>query len=167
MNTPIYWTENEFPGRIAIVARPRGGDWLEDEIAAFKQAGIDVIISLLEKAEEIDLDLEREKEIAAERGLQFFSFPIVDRGVPNSKTETLEFLLRLKNLLESGKNIGIHCRQSVGRSALIAAGLFAFFGIEPEKAFRQLSIARGLTVPETAEQKKWLENFASELALSV
>ena len=143
MKAQIYWTENKFPGRIAIVARPRGGDWLEDEIAGFKQAGIDVIVSLLEKAEEIDLNLEREKEIASANGLQFFSFPIVDRSFPNSKAETVEFLLRLKNLLKSGKNIGIHCRQSVGRAALIAAGLFALFGIEPEKALRQLSVARG------------------------
>ena len=167
MKTPIYWTQNKFPGRIAIVPRPRGGDWLEDEILSFKQSGIDVIVSLIEKQEEIDLGLEPEKEVAEANGLLFFSFPIVDRNVPTSKEKTLEFLLKLERLLKIGKNIGIHCRQSVGRSALIAAGLFSLFGISPENAFQQLSIARGLPMPETEEQKEWIEEFAAELVLSV
>lgn len=165
MRAEVYWTEGRYPGRIAIVPRPRGGDWIEDEVSAWSQAGLDVIVSLLTEDETTSLDLAREAEFCEANGLLFFSFPVVDRSVPASPRAMSELLDKLKSLLADGKNIGIHCRQGIGRSALLAAALMVLFGVEPDTAFQQLSAARGLQVPETDEQQMWIKHFAKELEM--
>ncbi|MCY7347664.1 MAG: hypothetical protein LH614_15780 [Pyrinomonadaceae bacterium] len=165
MQAKVYWTKEKYPGRIAIVPRPRGGEWLEDEAAAWGDANLDVIVSLLEADENEAFELAREAEFCEANNISFFSFPIADRRVPVSKNELLKLLNKLKMLLGKGKNIGIHCRQSIGRSALMAAALMVLFGISPDNAFQQLSEIRGLEVPETDGQRNWIEKFAEELAM--
>jgi len=164
MRATVYWIEGKWPGKLAIVPRPRGGDWLEDEARDWKEAGLDVIVSLLEEAEAADLDLSAEGELSQAVGLGFLSFPIVDRSVPASRPATLALLQDLSRLLASGKNIGIHCRQGIGRSALIAASLLVLAGVSPEAAFQRVSTARGCTVPETAEQREWVMALGKDQA---
>lgn len=162
MKTEVYWTNENFPGRIALVPRPRGADWLEDEAIAWNNAGLNTIVSMLERDEVESFGLEREGEFCRLNGIEFFSIPVADRGVPILNESFYRLLDKLKNLLLQGKSIGIHCRQSIGRAPLLAAFLMISFGIEPNEAFRQLSIARGLQVPETDEQKSLAEKFYEE-----
>src|SRR5436309_9794359 len=35
----LYWINDPWPGKLALAARPRGGDWLPDEVADWKRAG--------------------------------------------------------------------------------------------------------------------------------
>ena len=79
--------------------RPRGGEWLEDEAAAWREANLDVIVSLLEADENEAFKLAREAEFCETNGIKFFSFPIADRRVPVSKNELLKLLNKLKTLL--------------------------------------------------------------------
>lgn len=58
MRGDIYWTKRKFPGGIALVARPRGGDWLEIETQAWADAGLGVVVSMLEDSE-VELYLKR------------------------------------------------------------------------------------------------------------
>jgi hypothetical protein len=60
MFTELFRVEGPWPGQLAISARPRGGDWLDEEIISWRRAGIDVIVSLLEPAEAADLNLGNE-----------------------------------------------------------------------------------------------------------
>jgi protein-tyrosine phosphatase len=159
MRTEIYWIDGPWPGRLAILPRPRGGDWLEDEIRSWQQAGLDVVVSLLTRDEVVDLDLDREAELCQASGIQFISFPVADRSVPSSQKATLELVRSLDKILIDGKSLGIHCRQGIGRSAIIAACLLIFSGIDPEAAFQHISVARGCAVPETAEQREWVRTF--------
>lgn len=145
--------------------RPRGGDWLEDEVAAWARAGLDVIVSLLEEREAAELGLSREGELCRAAGLSFIQFPIVDRGVPASSNETFDLVNRLATSLSQGKNIGVHCRQSVGRSSLIAATVLIALGKEPQDAFEQIAAARGCPVPETPRQLDWVLAFAPQAVL--
>ncbi len=46
--------------RFAISSRPRGGDWREVELLAWKALGIDTVVSLLEPHEQSELGLEEE-----------------------------------------------------------------------------------------------------------
>lgn len=75
-------------GCLAISTRPRGGDWLEDEIRGWRSARVDSVVSLLEKDEEKQLELDDEGRLAKANGIQFISFPVVDRGVPTSIPST-------------------------------------------------------------------------------
>ena len=42
-----YWIDTRADGRIAILPRPRGGDWLDDEVRDWSRAGLNIVVSLL------------------------------------------------------------------------------------------------------------------------
>ena len=147
-----------------LAARPRGGDWLDEEMTAWRAAGIDVVVSLLTTEEEEDLDLGREAGAVKGRGMKFVSFPIPDRQVPSSQSEMTAAVERIDEELAAGKNVVVHCRQGVGRTGLVGACLLVGKGFSPEKAVQSLSVARGNPVPETEEQRRWIDHYAAILA---
>jgi len=75
--TELRWIDGPWPGKMAIAARPRGGEWLEDEIRSWKRSGIGMIFSLLTEEEKRDLNIESEAATAKAQGLKFCSFPIL------------------------------------------------------------------------------------------
>ncbi|PYX07406.1 MAG: tyrosine protein phosphatase [Acidobacteria bacterium] len=166
ITTGLYWIDSPWPGRLAIAARPRGGDWLEDDISAWRHAGVDVVLSLLTRDEAEELDLTREPDLCRAKGIRFLTFPIPDRHVPGSKTEADNWLARVAELLQAGQNVVIHCRQGIGRSGMIAAALLVSNGTSPGEAFQRISDARGVAVPETTEQKEWVRHFLKPVAAS-
>jgi protein-tyrosine phosphatase len=163
MSTTLYWAKGPWPGKLALSARPRGDDWLEDEIASWRREGIDTVFSLLTSEEENDLGLSDEAREVKAQGMQFVSFPIMDRGVPNSDTKVAKALERLDADLSAGRNVVVHCRQGVGRTGLIAAGLLVMKGLPPEAAVKSLSAVRGASIPETAAQRRWIDHYATVL----
>jgi len=167
MTPDIFWIPGPWPGRLAVSARPRGGDWLDDELREWRSAGIDVVVSLLTAEEEQDLSLGDEGRLANQHGIRFISFPIVDRGVPSSIQTVVGLIGDLRHSLETGRNVAIHCRQGLGRSPLIAAATLVSAGVDPQSAFKTVGAARGVTVPETPEQQNWLEKvLMNHLALA-
>lgn len=165
MTTPtLYWIDGPWAGRLAIAARPRGGDWLDDEVRAWRDAGVNVVASLLAPEEADALNLKDEARVSKENDIVYRSFPIPDRGVPESRTTALNLIKSLEEELAQGKTVVVHCRQGLGRSALIAAGLLILGGLEPEEAITRVTIARGCPVPETPEQSNWVSQLAHEAA---
>jgi hypothetical protein len=75
MSTKLYWVNGPWPGNLALAARPRGGDGLEDEMLDWRSAGVDIVLSLLTPDEEEDLDLTLESRAAIDAGLKFLSIP--------------------------------------------------------------------------------------------
>jgi protein-tyrosine phosphatase len=124
------------------------------------------MVSLLEHDEASQLDLLDEPNAAEANGIRFISFPIPDRGVPASVPAARSFIADIARALDQGKNIAVHCRQGIGRSGMIAAGVLVASGINPERAVQVVSTARGLAVPETAEQRSWLEQLASKSVIA-
>jgi protein-tyrosine phosphatase len=166
MQVTIYSINGPWKGRLAIIPRPRGGDWLEDEVRAWREAGLDVVVSLLTTDEIADLDLNQEANYCEGHDLQFLQFPIPDLGVPSSREAGLDLLGKLYKALAAGKSVALHCRQGIGRSGLIAASLLVLSGLDPRMAFQRVSTARGFPVPETSEQRDWVIEFARKLATS-
>ena len=160
MLTELHWLRGRWPGKLALAARPRGGDWLEDDISVWKRAGISGVVSLLTSDEEQDLGLTKEASAIRKQGLEFTAFPIPDQQVPNSEGKLGQVLDKMNAALESGKNILIHCRQGVGRTGLVAACLLIKTGMSPGAAVETVSAARGVSVPETTEQRDWIERYA-------
>lgn len=159
----VYWIKGPWSGRLAILARPRGGDWLEDDIQSWARSGIQVVVSLLTAEEATELGLADELDRSQSQGIEFVSFPIPDRGVPASRGDTLQLIKSLEELLLCGKTVGLHCRQGIGRSGLLAACLLVSSGVPVELAFSQLTEARGLPIPETDEQRTWVDTFTRQL----
>jgi protein-tyrosine phosphatase len=100
-----YQIKGPWPGLLAIVPRPRGGEWLDDEVRALKDAGFDLVVSLLTTDETKELGLTNEAELSQAQGLQFCNFPIPDYEVPDSR----KFIGELDGALGAGKKIAIHC----------------------------------------------------------
>jgi protein-tyrosine phosphatase len=156
----LYWIPGPWPGRLAIANRPRGGDWLLDETRGLSNAGVNVLVSLLEPEEEQDLELQQENNAAKAAGIDFISYPIPDRSVPASVHQAAGVLAGLSLALDHGKTVAVHCRQGIGRSAVIAASLLVAAGHDPTRALELVSAARGIRVPETREQQRWVEQVA-------
>lgn len=164
MQANLFWIPGPWRGRLAIAARPRGGDWLDDEVAAWRRADIDVVLSLLEDSEAAQFGLEQEGRAAEKQGILFASFPIPDRGIPVSTEAAMPAIGQAVTQLNAGKTIALHCRQSIGRAGLIAAALLIESGIKADEAMEIVSVARGVPVPETGEQRKWLEQLSCRVA---
>ena len=163
MQAKVFWVAGPRSGKIGILLRPRGADWLEDEIAAWREAGIDMVVSLLEPEEETQLVLEGEAAAAAARGIDFRPFPIPDRGVPASRELVAELANEVIEALDMGRNVAVHCRQGIGRSGMIVGGVLVAAGEDLETALEAIGESRGVEVPETEEQRRWLGDFASWL----
>jgi protein-tyrosine phosphatase len=162
MQPEIYWIQ-EFKSQLAIMPKPRAGDWLEDEINGLRQEGLDILVSLLTIDEIYELNLKQESEICQIYGIEFISFPILDRKVPISMTKTLQLSHTLLRQIQHGKKVAVHCRAGIGRSALIVASVLVCAGIEPIKAYEMITKSRGLSVPDTEAQKQWLNIFVQKL----
>lgn len=160
MRAEIYSLNNLKSGRLSIMAHPRGGDWLEDEIKALRAAEVDILVSLLTSDEITQLNLAEEVVLCRTNGIEFLTLPIPDRGVPPLQPSTFELLSRLKVFLEEGKHVAVHCRIGIGRSSLVAASVLNLTGISVDDAFNLLTLARGRPLPDTEEQRAWVENFA-------
>ena len=161
MQATAYWVNGPWRGRLAVLPRPRGGDWLEDEVRAWRSSGIDVVVSLLEREEEEELDIAREADACRVNGVEFITHPVADRGIPSPRAFA-ELVRGLEEKLAAGKGVGVHCRQGVGRSALLAACLLIAAGVDAESAWGRVAAARGRPVPDTVEQREWAARFGRE-----
>ena len=155
----LHWIEISGRGRIAICARPRADDWLEIEVSEWKASGLDMVVSLLEGEEVSELGLQRESELCRSSGIEFLSFPIPDRGVPDNGPDVLQVAKFIASGIAEGRSIVIHCRAGIGRSSMIAACALICSGVEPHDALTRIKNARGLTVPDTDEQRDWIMAF--------
>jgi protein-tyrosine phosphatase len=159
--TDVYWIPGPWRGRLGIVPRPRGGDWLADEIRSWRAAGLNVVTSLLTPGEVSELELQEEGDLARAEGVEFHVLPIPDLGVPGSRADFSKLIGQLEKALRDGKNVAIHCRQGIGRSSLVAASLLVSAGEDSNLAFRKIAEVRGRPVPETTEQRDWIADMAA------
>ena len=148
-----YWITSQ----LAIIPRPRGNDWLEEEMLALREAGIDVVVSMLEDEEAAELGLSEEESATVHAGIFFVRFPIPDRSVPSDMHSFAELLADLERRMAAGKRVGIHCRACIGRSSVVAASLLVRSGVPSNEAWVRVSIARGFPVPDSDEQRSWVD----------
>jgi len=145
-------------GRLAIMPRPRGGDWLEDELASLKPRGVTDLVSMLTPAEEIELNLQLEPQYCADLGLKFHRHPVQDRDIPLQPGFD-HFIASLLPSLTQERFIAIHCRVGIGRSSVTAAALLSGLGVSAPDAIALISKARGFDIPDTDQQLAFILNL--------
>jgi len=165
MGTRRSWVKGPWPRKLALAARPRGGDWLEDEVVDWRRSGVDAILSLLTPGEERDFGLEQEGPQAKAQATEFTSFPIADRQVPVWRRERPNCWTGSTRSSRRGRTV-IHCRQGVGRSGLVAACLPVARRLDSQTVVETVTKARGVTDPETEEQRRWIDRYAATLTSS-
>ena len=156
MKATIYPITAAAPNRLAIVARPRGGDWLCDEINALSAEGIGVLVSMLTDEEASELGLQRESDECKAATVSFVSLPIPDRSAPSDKNGFLGNVERLTEMVKEGRFIGVHCRASIGRSSVLVVSILVRLGWDVEEALDAVEAARGCSIPDTPEQRRWV-----------
>jgi protein-tyrosine phosphatase len=157
MFTKIYWI-HQFGNatKLGIMARPRGGDWLADEIANLKKQNVGLLVSLLEKEEVGELGLRQQETICKSNGIEFINFPIADRDIPKTSDKIDWLVDYLTSKLQDGTSVVIHCRMGIGRSSIVAASVLLRAGLKADNIIDNISKIRGLKVPDTDKQLKWL-----------
>jgi protein-tyrosine phosphatase len=155
----IFWIEGNPPATLAVVLRPRGGDWLEDELRMMKRGGIQTVVSLLEEEEADWLGLAQEGSLARKVGMNFLSHPIPDTHIPPDRNAFRDFIAGLVQRLRRGEHLGVHCRGSIGRATLTTAAALIHLGWKPSAALEAIEKARGCPVPDTAEQRAWILHY--------
>jgi protein-tyrosine phosphatase len=131
------------------------GDFLEDEMRVLREAGVDLVVSMLEAAEAGWLGLAGEESAAAHAGILFVQFPVPDGGVPADLEAFAAFLTELEEHILEGKRLGIHCHGCVGRAPTVVTSLLIRSGVPPQEAWEQVLAARGCPVG-TDGQRDWV-----------
>jgi protein-tyrosine phosphatase len=144
---------------LAVVTRPRGGDWLGDELARLRERGIDTLVSCLTPIEEAELALDDEADQAQSAGLTFVRMPIEDRGLP-PMTLADQVAKAIAQRIRAGGHVAVHCRQGLGRAPLVVGTVLVRSGVAPEDAWKAIARGRGQPVPDTPAQREWLRLFA-------
>lgn len=155
----VFWIDGNPRPTLAVVLRPRGGDWLTQGISLLKHAGIDTLVSLLEEDEAAMLGLAEEGPVAESLGMEFLSFPIPDTHIPPDSAAFRHFVADLVRRLRRGERVGVHCRGSIGRATVTAAAALIHLGWRPNAALAAIERARGCPVPDTAEQQAWILRY--------
>jgi protein-tyrosine phosphatase len=148
-------------GRLSMMARPRGGDWLTEELHGLRRLGVEVLVCALTATEQLELGLTEEATACTTTGLAFVAIPIPDRGVPDEQS-LRPVLDQLQVALAAGRHVVIHCRAGIGRASLVAGALLVAEGLAPDQAWQRLAAARGLPVPDTDQQRQWFQRFARQ-----
>jgi protein-tyrosine phosphatase len=155
----LYWINQFTDGNLAIMAAPRLDEQLESAVLGWKEEGVDVVVSLLEEYEIPNL-IEAERSLCQEFGIEFFSFPVRDKTVPDAVTPFGAVARRLADRIAAGKSVAIHCRAGIGRSTTLAACVLVLLGVDGAIALDMIAAARGLEVPETEAQRQWVLSFS-------
>jgi len=157
-NPKTYPIQHNFPGRLSTMPRPSGGAALNADLTFLKARGTEILVSALTPREQDELNLTAEATAATDAGLEFHAIPIGDFGIPD-REEITPTLTHLLERLHGGAHVVVHCWAGIGRSSLLAASLLVLDGVEPAKAWQLISTARGLPVPETDDQRAWVDPF--------
>lgn len=158
MRPELFTIRRTGPGTLSTMARPRGGDWLEDEMTGLVAAGVRVLVSLLSDAENSELGLSAEAATAQAAGLVYYRLPTPDRHVPG-QAASLALAGKLRSHLAEGASVAIHCRNGIGRASTLAAAVLVLEGTEPRQAWTLIAAARGMNVPDTEAQRDFILNL--------
>lgn len=159
----LYFVEHTLRGRLAIATRPRGGDWLQDDLKRLGMYRVGLLVSMLTPEESRELQLEEEGRLAADLQLSFLSVPVNDRSLPSQVNEFGLAAKQVASFVDHGGAVAVHCRMGIGRSSLFCGSVLVGLGVAPKDAWNLLEKCRGRAVPDTPEQRAWLFDYHARL----
>lgn len=155
MKPSIYLVGPKLPGNLFIMPKP-SGEWLREDMAHYRAIGINTVISMLEPHEASELSLVDESAICVESGMDFVQFPITDRGLPE-QVPFQNLVADIITRLRKAEDVAVHCRAGIGRSGMAVCCALLGFGHTVEEAIAVTSKARGVPVPDTPEQRAFID----------
>lgn len=152
----IFWIKaaTAAPGRLAVMPRP-----MPHQFDDLKREGVDVVVSMMEAGEAVELGLGDEVGLCSRSGMEFLNLPIIDHGVPSAVTPVTRLSRQITSHLQAGKGVAVHCFAGLGRSPLMCAAVLIDHGLGAIEACDLISEARGTGVPEMSQQADWLVEY--------
>jgi len=137
-----------------------GGIWnrdLQSDLSAIDAWKADVLVTLLEDHEFKMLQVPEFKSAITNRTFLWRHLPITDGCAPDDRLERQWRICgsELREILNRGGRIVVHCRGGLGRAGTVAARLLIELGFEPQEAMQQVREARHGAI-ETREQEEYL-----------
>ena len=157
----IYPIEAQMAGRLMIMTKP-SSEWLFEDIEALSSMGVGTIVSLLTYEEVHELGLGEEEAACHRRNIEFCHHSTPDRAVPET-TAMRKLATDLFLQIQAGRTVAIHCRAGIGRSGILACCILIHAGITADDAIEAVSLARGVPVPDTLEQRDFILAYATSI----
>ena len=152
-----YAVPCDVPGRLLMMPCPPA-DPEGSAFASLRGEGVDVVISMLARQEAEALGMAAEPVHCAGQGMTFLSHPIPDFGLPDPVVFD-RLVADIKKRLLDGQRVAVHCRAGIGRSGMVAASVLVALGATASDAIARCSAARGVAIPDTAEQGEFIAFF--------
>lgn len=151
----IAWIEAPHSGRIGISRLPGRTGELEADLGRAFREGASLVLSMTPASEMAAKGAGDLPRAAAQLGMAWRHFPIIDYGAPQDDSSWRLLSEELHRRLDTGANLLLHCAGGKGRSGMIAARLIAERGLSPQAAMALVRTARPGAI-ETAEQEAWI-----------
>lgn len=87
---------------------------------------------------------------------RLWQFPISDYGIPENPADLNKILDAIRNCLDDGQSVVIHCAAGIGRTGMVSTLLLTRMGMLLEQAIESASLAGA--VPETPGQQQFLHD---------
>ena len=153
------------PGKVCPGASVFWERDLDTDLNELRRAGITGVACLLETGEMESMGVADLPGKVSQAGMDFFHFPVVDGGAPDSLEETHTFVSRLADHLKTGARFALHCRAGLGRTGTIAACLLLNLGLckKADEAIEWVRKKRSRSAVETSFQEAFVDDYLNFL----
>lgn len=125
-------TSEQIKGQLIFTPCPGTQDTsVAEALDTLKEAGASALLTLMPTDELTQNEVENLPGQCQQRGIEWFHLPVEDDQAPGEPFQAAwdANRERIKQLLNEGKNIAIHCKGGSGRTGLIAAQLLIECGV--------------------------------------
>ena len=159
-----YWTIDSLTvpdteARIGLCPYPGSSGSLSNDVTELRDWGARGLVTLIEDQEFAPLGLTSLPEKVAALGMHWWHLPIRNMDTPNENFEVRwrETGKQLRELLNEGASIAVHCHGGLGRTGTIAARLLVELGTPPTLAIERIRAARPGSI-ETSAQEQFIHH---------
>ncbi|WP_234024904.1 ADP-ribosylglycohydrolase family protein [Tsuneonella amylolytica] len=140
------------------------GTWKRDlalDVAAVRESGAAVVVSLVEPHELDELGVPDLGDEVRRQHMDWLHLPIADVSVPTDAFEQAWLTAGegLRTRLRNGFDVVVHCKGGLGRAGMIAARLLVELGTPAEEAIAIVRAARPGAI-ETTAQERYVHSIA-------
>ncbi|MCL6271629.1 hypothetical protein M3P05_17060 [Sansalvadorimonas sp. 2012CJ34-2] len=138
------------------------------DVADIARMGVDIIVSVVPQDElKEKLYVSHYREVVEASGLELREYPIEGeyRSFPRDedRQKFSDFVTDLSHQVKQGKNVLVHCRNGLGRSAIVLSCTLVALGAESETAVKRLTEICGQDCPKKECQRKYVHEFADRI----